>query len=59
MIHPEQQRRAYLKAMGIDVWLPRDTVDDAGGTPQRSLQARWSVLILLQEVPGGRNCALA
>ena len=28
MTHPEQQRRAYLKAMGIDVWLPRDAVDD-------------------------------
>jgi len=25
---PEQQRRAYLQAMGIDVWVPRDT-DDA------------------------------
>ena len=24
MIHPEYQRRAYLQAMGIDVWLPRD-----------------------------------
>lgn len=24
MIHPEQQRRAYLRAIGIDVWLPRD-----------------------------------
>jgi DNA polymerase len=24
MNHPEQQRRAYLEAMGIDVWLPRD-----------------------------------
>jgi len=24
MIHPEQQRRAYLQAMGIDVWLPRE-----------------------------------
>ena len=23
MIHPEHQRRAYLQAMGIDVWLPR------------------------------------
>ena len=29
MIHPEQQRRAYLQAMGIDVWLPRDT-DELG-----------------------------
>lgn len=24
MIQPEQQRRAYLEALGIDVWLPRD-----------------------------------
>lgn len=24
MVYPEQQRRAYLQAMGIDVWLPRD-----------------------------------
>ena len=27
MIHPEHQRRAYLQAMGIDVWLPRDSAD--------------------------------
>jgi DNA polymerase len=24
MSHPEHQRRAYLQAMGVDVWLPRD-----------------------------------
>ena len=24
MVQPEQQRRAYLQALGIDVWLPRD-----------------------------------
>jgi uracil-DNA glycosylase family 4 len=24
MVHPEHQRRAYLQAMGIDVWLPQD-----------------------------------
>ena len=29
MIHPEHQRRAYLHAMGIDVWLPRDG-DESG-----------------------------
>ena len=29
MIHPEHQRRAYLQAMGIDVWLLRD--DDEPG----------------------------
>lgn len=27
MIQPEQQRRAYLEAMGIDVWVPRGQVD--------------------------------
>ena len=27
MIQPEQQRRAYLEALGIDVWVPRDHVD--------------------------------
>ena len=31
MIGPEQQRRAYLQAMGIDVWLPRDADDAASG----------------------------
>ena len=29
MTLPEQQRRAYLQAMGIDVWLPRDAEDEA------------------------------
>jgi len=28
MTHPEQQRRAYLEAMGIDVWVPRDAAED-------------------------------
>ena len=27
MLQSEHQRRAYLKALGIDVWLPRDEVD--------------------------------
>ena len=26
MIFSEQRRRAYLQAIGIDVWLPRDTI---------------------------------
>lgn len=30
---PEQQRRAYLEAMGIDVWLPRGQVDAAVDEP--------------------------
>ena len=29
MIHPEQQRQAYLQAMGIDVWEPRNTDEPA------------------------------
>ena len=29
MVHSEQQRRAYLDALGIDVWLPRDAEDPA------------------------------
>jgi len=35
MIHPEHQRRAYLQAMGIDVWLPRGEEDVA--SKQRAL----------------------
>ena len=27
MIHPEHQRRAYLQAMGIDVWLPNTATE--------------------------------
>ncbi len=29
MVHSEHQRRAYLDALGIDVWLPRDAVEPA------------------------------
>jgi DNA polymerase len=29
MTHSEIQRRAYLEAIGVDVWLPRDAVDGA------------------------------
>ncbi len=32
MIHPEHQRRAYLQAMGIDVWLPRDAAEPDAST---------------------------
>jgi DNA polymerase len=33
MMQSEQTRRAYLRAMGIDVWVPRDQVDSA---PERT-----------------------
>lgn len=41
MIQSEQQRRAYLEAMGIDVWLPRDhvdTVDEAVANTEHDVQ---------------------
>ncbi len=37
MIHPEHQRRAYLQAMGIDVWLPRDA-DEPQGTGDSAVE---------------------
>jgi DNA polymerase len=35
MNHPEHQRRAYLQAMGVEVWLPRDTAE-----PNEAIEAR-------------------
>jgi DNA polymerase len=39
MIHPEQQRRAYLEALGIDVWVPRDEPGDAAPMPETAGEA--------------------
>ncbi|MDH5621110.1 MAG: uracil-DNA glycosylase [Gammaproteobacteria bacterium] len=49
MIPSEQQRRAYLEAMGIDVWLPRDApdADQPPGTATRVVDAAdlgWDAL---------------
>ena len=33
-MHAEQQRRAYLQAMGVDVWLPRDEPKQAPAATQ-------------------------
>ncbi len=33
MTHPEQQRRAYLQAMGIDVWVSRDAPESESSDP--------------------------
>lgn len=47
MIQPEQQRRAYLEALGIDVWLPRDQQDPAPEVEDSSSTAvgmDWPVL---------------
>jgi DNA polymerase len=34
MMQSENQRRAYLQAMGIDVWLPRDSGDSVDAAPE-------------------------
>ena len=47
MIHPEHQRRAYLEAMGIDVWMPRDAAD-----PMDESGAATAPLSELAEGPG-------
>ena len=63
MLQPEQQRRAYLRAMGIDVWLPRDQQDverldtdspDAGMAPS---ELDWDAL--QQCVADCTRCELA
>jgi DNA polymerase len=48
MIQPEHQRRAYLEALGIDVWLPRDQVgphpEDMVETDTQSEIRTWDEL---------------
>jgi DNA polymerase len=59
MIQPEQQRRAYLEALGIDVWVPRDHVDPdvemIEDVPAQEAQG-WEEL--RDEVSSCRRCAL-
>lgn len=59
MIQPEQQRRAYLEAMGIDVWVPRDQAEPepesaAVCAPSEGLD--WEAL--RQAVSGCTRCSL-
>ena len=48
MIQPEHQRRAYLEALGIDVWLPREEVgaqaEDVAETDAHSDVLTWDDL---------------
>jgi len=59
MIHPEHQRRAYLQAMGIDVWVPRDepepVVEQASATANDDMG--WDEL--RDCVSGCTRCELA
>jgi DNA polymerase len=60
MVHPEQQRRAYLQAMGIDVWLPRDAqehVADAAADAEPALDLDWPELRAC--VAGCTRCELS
>ena len=61
MIHPEQQRRAYLEALGVDVWVPRDQADPepevaSADVPQPSSDVGW--LELRDAVAACTRCAL-
>ncbi len=45
MMHADYQRRAYLQAMGIDVWLPRESVDPEPAADVQSADAMgWGEL---------------
>lgn len=44
MIQPEQQRRAYLEAMGIDIWVPRDASEAAETGAEPALGLDWPAL---------------
>jgi DNA polymerase len=47
MIDAEQQRRVYLEALGIDVWVPRDTGQaavDPAGVESASASPDWAEL---------------
>ena len=47
MIQPEYQRRAYLEALGIDVWLPRDQADPQPEVVNSGIESEsmdWSAL---------------
>jgi DNA polymerase len=59
MIQSEHQRRAYLEALGIDLWLPRDQADsgaEAGCPAVETAGLDWSEL--RTSVAGCTRCAL-
>jgi DNA polymerase len=59
MMQTELQRRAYLRAMGIDVWIPRDQADTApdAGIPQEPVaELGWEEL--KSAVSGCTRCSL-
>ncbi len=61
MMQSEHERRAYLRAMGIDVWVPRDRADDEAGRAEPAAQTAAGALgwdELRTAVAGCTRCAL-
>jgi DNA polymerase len=59
MIQPEQQRRAYLEALGIDIWVPRDQAEPEADVISATLESDgmdWSAL--RDSVAACTRCAL-
>jgi DNA polymerase len=61
MMQSEHERRAYLRAMGIDVWIPRDAVDAEPAPVEPEMQAEAAELgwdPLREAVAACTRCAL-
>ena len=62
MMQSEHERRAYLRAMGIDVWVPRDQADDEPERAEPVAEAAAAGPLGWEElraaVAGCRRCAL-
>ena len=59
MIQSEHQRRAYLQAMGIDVWVRRDAEDPGEAEPCLPVAAGLDWPELRERVAACTRCALA
>lgn len=58
-MHAEQQRRAYLQAMGVDVWLRRDEPAAPQGTAQTAANENPDWPELRERVATCTRCALS
>ncbi len=59
MMDPEQQRRVYLRAMGIDVWLQRGAEDVSDAAPQAAVPKGMDWDALRDCVSGCTRCELS
>ena len=59
MTHPEHQRRAYLRALGIDVWVPRDADEPAADEPAADEPAAAEVAAAQLDWAGLREAVAA